>query len=77
MDEDLGKSDFRGRRNINNKTVKRNSKHKFDDERDAHTRKEAGKKHHSRSNQVVLGTFDDDDYGDEMYADWIDPKLIK
>lgn len=75
MDE-ISKSDFRGRRNINNKTVKRNVRHKFDDDRDMVVRKEAGKRKHSSVGSYDV-VYEESDYEDEPYAGFCDPKLIK
>ena len=66
MDE-LSKQDVRGKRNIRNKTYKRNQRSTFDDE--IMTGKSSRKKHHIE-HEIV-----DDDSGDD-YGNMLDNRML-
>lgn len=67
MNDEVTKSEVRGRRNIRSKTVKRHPTHVFDDEKEV----KGGRRGHSRfaNSEYEVEIDEDDPYADHL-QDW-------
>ena len=81
MNEDssfeLSKAEVRGKRSNKGATKKKFVKKMYDEDVQEHSRKQAGKKGHSRFHEEPTWVLDEDEYAGDPYEDIIDPRMIK